>query len=40
MSHNRLNLRTLVLAWILGVALALIPLASALADGGGTMFPH
>jgi hypothetical protein len=32
--------RSIVLAWILGVALALIPLASALADGGGTFYPR
>ncbi len=40
MSARRFSLRTVVVAWILGVALALIPLASALAGGGGTMFPH
>jgi hypothetical protein len=34
------SLRTVVVAWILGLALALIPLATALADGGGTMYPR
>ncbi len=34
------SIRTLVVAWILGLALALIPLASALAGGGGTIYPR
>ena len=40
MFARRISLRTVVVAWILGLALALIPLASALAGGGGTFFPH
>ncbi|MGZ6265939.1 MAG: hypothetical protein ACXWN4_03430 [Candidatus Limnocylindrales bacterium] len=40
MSARLFSLRTLVAAWILGLVLALIPLASALAGGGGTSFPH
>ena len=39
MSARRISLRTFVFAWILGVALALIPLASALAGGAGTSYP-
>jgi hypothetical protein len=34
------SLRTVVVAWILGLVLVLIPLASALADGGGTSYPR
>lgn len=34
------SLRTVVVASILSLALALIPLASALAGGGGTSYPH
>jgi hypothetical protein len=34
------SLRKVVVAWILGLAIALIPLASALADGGGTFYPR
>jgi hypothetical protein len=40
MSARRISLRNLVVASILGLALTLIPIASALADGTGTMFPH
>jgi hypothetical protein len=40
MFARRISLRTFVVAWILGVALALIPLASALAGSTGTIFPH
>jgi heme/copper-type cytochrome/quinol oxidase subunit 4 len=40
MFARHVSLRTFVVAWILGVALALIPLASALAGGGGTFYPH
>jgi hypothetical protein len=36
----RHSLRNVIVAWILGLALALIPLASALAGGGGTSYPH
>jgi hypothetical protein len=32
--------RSVLLAWILAAALALVPLASVLAGGGGTNFPH
>jgi hypothetical protein len=39
MSVRRL-IRTFALAWILGVALAMLPLATALAGGGGTFYPH
>jgi hypothetical protein len=40
MFARRNSLRTVVVAWILGLALALIPMASALASGGGTFYPH
>ena len=40
MFSRRISFRAIVLSWILGVALALIPLATALADGGGTTYPH
>jgi hypothetical protein len=40
MSARRISLRNLVVASILGLALTLIPIASALADGTGTMFPR
>lgn len=36
----RSNLRAFVLAWILALALALLPLATVLADGGKTIYPH
>lgn len=32
--------RSVFFAWILGVALALVPLAGVLAGGGGTIFPR
>jgi hypothetical protein len=32
--------RGIVVAWIVGLALTLIPLASALADGTGTFYPR
>jgi len=34
------SFRAFIVSWILGVALALIPLATALAGGGGTPFPR
>jgi heme/copper-type cytochrome/quinol oxidase subunit 4 len=40
MSLRRFSLRAFVLAWILAVALALLPLATVLADGGPTIYPH
>jgi hypothetical protein len=33
------NRRSFLVAWILGLALALVPLASALAGSGGTSYP-
>jgi hypothetical protein len=40
MSLRPFSLRVFVLAWILATALALLPLATVLADGGSTIFPH
>lgn len=40
MSHRSFSLRAFVLAWILAVALALLPLATVLADGGTTIYPR
>ena len=39
MSLHRFSLRAFVLAWILAAALALLPLATVLADGGSTIYP-
>jgi hypothetical protein len=39
MSHRSLSPRAFVLAWILAVALALLPLATVLAGGGVTIYP-
>ena len=35
-----ISFRAIIVSWILGVALALIPLATALAGGGGTSYPR
>jgi hypothetical protein len=40
MFSRRISFRAVIVSWILGVALVLIPLATALAGGGGTSFPH
>jgi hypothetical protein len=40
MFSSRISFRAVVASAILGVALFLVPFASALADGGGTFFPH
>ena len=40
MSFHWFSHRAFVLAWILALALALLPLASVLADGGSTIFPR
>jgi uncharacterized membrane protein len=40
MSFRSINFRALVVAWILALVLSLLPLATALAGGGGTPFPH
>jgi hypothetical protein len=36
----RSSVRAFVLAWILALALALLPLATVLAGGGSTSYPH
>lgn len=40
MSSRHFSARAIVFAWILGLLLALVPVATALADGTGTFFPH
>jgi hypothetical protein len=40
MSLRSFSLRAFVLAWILAVALALLPVATALAGGGPTVYPR
>jgi len=40
MSGRSFSVRAFVVAWILALALALLPLASALADGGVTIYPR
>lgn len=40
MSLRSFSLRAFVLAWVLAVVLALLPLATVLADGGGVILPH
>jgi hypothetical protein len=40
MFSRQISFRAVVVSWILGVALVLIPLATVLADGGGTFYPH
>jgi len=39
MSRRSFSLRAFVLAWILAMALALLPLASVLAGAGVTIYP-
>jgi heme/copper-type cytochrome/quinol oxidase subunit 4 len=39
MFSRRISFRTLIVSFILGMALALIPLATALAGGAGTTYP-
>jgi heme/copper-type cytochrome/quinol oxidase subunit 4 len=40
MFARRFSFRAVIVSWILAVVLGLIPLATALAGGGGTSFPH
>jgi hypothetical protein len=40
MFARRISFRAILVSWILGVALVLIPLATALAGGTGTTYPH
>ncbi len=40
MSSSRISFRAVIVSWILGVALLLIPLATALAGGGETIYPR
>ena len=40
MFDRRISFRAIVVSWILGVALVLIPLATALAGGSGTIAPR
>ena len=40
MSRRLFTLRAFVLAWILAMALALLPLATVLADGGSIIYPR
>jgi heme/copper-type cytochrome/quinol oxidase subunit 4 len=40
MSLRSFSVRAFVLAWILAIALALLPLATVLADGGSVIYPH
>ena len=40
MSGRRVALRNIVIAVLLAVAASLIPVATAFAEGGGTVFPH
>jgi hypothetical protein len=40
MFARSLRLRSLVIAWIMGVALVLVPVVTALAESGGTKYPH
>ena len=40
MSARSFSPRSLIVALILAVALALLPLATVLADGGSTILPH
>ena len=40
MSIRPLSLRSLVVAWILATALAMLPIAAVLADGGSTIYPR
>jgi hypothetical protein len=39
-SARRVSVRSFVAAWILGLLITLIPMATALADGTGTWFPR
>lgn len=40
MFSRRISFRAIIVSWILGVALVLIPLATALAGGVGNTYPH
>jgi hypothetical protein len=40
MFARRISFRAILVSWILGVALVLMSLATALADGTGTFYPH
>lgn len=40
MSRRSFSLRAFLVAWILALALALLPLVTVLADGGPTIFPR
>jgi hypothetical protein len=39
MFSSRISFRAVIVSWILGAILFLVPLASVLAGGGGTNFP-
>jgi hypothetical protein len=39
-SARRVSIRTILAAWILGLIVTLIPMATALADGAGTWYPR
>ena len=39
MLSSRISFRAVIVSWILGAILFLVPLASVLAGGGGTNFP-
>jgi hypothetical protein len=39
-SSRLLSARSLLVAWIVALILGLIPIATALADGTGTFYPH
>ena len=40
MFSSRISFRAVIVSWILGAILFLVPLASVLAGGGGTDFPR
>ena len=40
MFSSRNHIRVIIVSWILGAILFLVPLASVLAGGGGTNFPR
>jgi len=39
MFSSRISFRAVIVSWVLGAILFLVPLASVLAGGGGTNFP-
>lgn len=40
MLSRRISFRAVIFSWILGAILFLVPLATVLADGGGTFYPR